>query len=69
MAVNIKKICAMLCLIIFATAAVPAGGAGDVPLREKYTYGSDKNLSDEYTRFLKYPYYASIVREYGEKRV
>lgn len=40
--------------------------AAGVPLKEKFSYGSEQT-ADEYVRFLKYPYYSAMSEEYDSQ--
>lgn len=76
----IKTIWLCLCAMLLFAGAAPVGsgsgtggadlaGGGDagVPLREKYTYGGNSSYLDEYSRFLKYPYYSAIAQQYEQR--
>ncbi len=62
---TLRKKLIIICLITVACTTL-VNAAGDVPLREKYTYGSG-GTGEEYSRWMDYTYYSSFVDEYKLK--
>ncbi|HOJ11260.1 MAG TPA: extracellular solute-binding protein [Clostridiales bacterium] len=59
-----KTIVVTLCFIVLIGVFSPVRGVSDVPLRDKFNYGTEKDTMLEYYRTVRYPYYLSILEDY-----
>jgi len=57
----------VLCAVAGIMPNISKSNAAGTPLKDKFTYGANSQATDEYSRFMKYPYYSSIIRQYEEK--
>ncbi len=62
----LRGIATTLCIVITSTIVTSATNVDDLPLKEKYMYESGINSAEEYSGWMKYPYYASVENEYKE---
>lgn len=62
-----RIISALLCIALIGLWTMPIAVASDVPLKEKFGFGSAEEEPPEYYSSMKYPYYTEILHEYENK--